>query len=63
MSGEKEHLDTESHGPVEIPVQPGSSIVKVPSGVCLSMSRKSSSGEFQINVAKYKLKLNSNAVF
>ncbi|KAJ6669518.1 hypothetical protein lerEdw1_000066 [Lerista edwardsae] len=44
VSGDKKHPDTEPHSPVETPVQPGSSIVKVPSGVCLSTTRKSSSG-------------------
>ncbi|XP_066469362.1 DENN domain-containing protein 4C [Tiliqua scincoides] len=44
VCGEKQHPDTEPHSPVETPMQPGSSIVKVPSSVCFSSSRKSSSG-------------------
>ncbi|XP_060093217.1 DENN domain-containing protein 4C isoform X5 [Heteronotia binoei] len=43
-SAEKQHLNPDSHGPGEVPVQPGSSIVKVPSGIFDSSGRKSSSG-------------------
>ncbi|KAL8203101.1 UNVERIFIED_CONTAM: DENN domain-containing protein 4C [Gekko kuhli] len=43
-SAEKQHLNPESHSAVEVPVQSGSSIVKVPSGIFSSSGRTSSSG-------------------
>lgn len=45
-SAEKQHLNPESPSPIEVPVQPGSSIVKVPSGIFDSSGRKSSSGKY-----------------
>ncbi|XP_060618414.2 DENN domain-containing protein 4C isoform X1 [Anolis sagrei] len=41
---EKQHPNAETHGPVEVPLHPSTSIVKIPSGIFDSTGRRSSSG-------------------